>query len=333
VRWGATALWHRYDGNLQRDPKPYQIFDLNSSSNFNIGSDIRWYAGNFQVFGEAGISQNIAVAMLAGIMAEVASSLQLSLIYRNYAKDYQALYANAFAEGSKTANESGIYLGANILLNKVKTSFYVDVFRFPWLKYRANAPSKGFEALFNIEYSANEHCRMYLRAKYDTKEETVPNLALPLKSTDDIAKISLRYNIQYQLLDGLTAQSRIEGSLYKAGIANYESGIMAFQDVKYKLEHPQLGFSVRLAFFNTDSYNTRLYAYEDDALYSFSFPACYDNGSRWYFNVHYTPIERIDIWLRLAQTHYFDRNSTGSGLTEINSPHRTEFKLQLRVKI
>jgi hypothetical protein len=99
------------------------------------------------------------------------------------------------------------------------------------------------------------------------------------------------------------------------------------------MEQPQLTFSVRLALFNTDGYDTRIYAYEDDALYSFSLPTYYGNGSRWYFNVHYRAFERIDIWLRMAQTRYFDRNSTGSDLTLINSAHRTEFKVQMRFLI
>jgi hypothetical protein len=333
IRWGATAFWHRYDGVWQRDPKPYQMFEMNANSNFNISSDIHWYAGKFHYFGEAGMSQNLAFAVLAGVSAEVASPLHFSLVYRNYAKNYQAVYANAFAAGSSTANESGIYFGTNLLLKKVKTSFYVDVFRFPWLKYRANAPSKGFNALLQAEYTLSDFCTMMLRTKYDTREENVPNTAFPLKTIDDIEKISFRYNIVYQPIEGMTAQSRIEGALYKAGGSVYESGMMAFQDVKYKFERPQLAFSVRLALFNTDGYNTRFYAYEDDALYSFSFPAMYGNGSRWYFNVHYTLMERIDIWLRLAQTHYFDRTTISSGLTQINTPHRTEFKLQMRIKI
>jgi hypothetical protein len=334
LRWGATAFWHRYNGELVRDPKPYQIFDLNRNSNFNISSDFRWYAGKFHVFGEAGISQNLAGAMLAGVAADIAQPVQLSLIYRNYAKDYQAVYANAFAKGSKTANESGVYFGTNVAPHaKVKVSFYIDVFSFPWLKYRAHAPGKGFDALLQLDYNAGNDCRMYLRAKYDTKEENVPNAAFPLKTTDDIEKTTLRYNIVYQPFDGMTAQSRIEGTLYKAGGGSYESGIMAFQDIMYKFENPQVGFSVRFAIFNTDTYNARFYAYEDDMLYAFSFPAYYGNGSRWYANVHYTLLERIDIYLRLAQTHYFDRAQTGSGLTLIDSPHRTEFKVQVRIKI
>jgi hypothetical protein len=108
---------------------------------------------------------------------------------------------------------------------------------------------------------------------------------------------------------------------------------MAFQDIKYTFRQPQVHLSVRYALFNTESYNTRFYAYENDVLNAFSVPAYYGNGSRWYFNVQYSPLERVDIWLRLAQTHYFDRSQIGSGLTLIDAPHQTEFKVQVKIKI
>ncbi|GHT72922.1 hypothetical protein FACS189456_2670 [Bacteroidia bacterium] len=334
MQWGATALWHRYNSDYQRDMKPYEKFDLNRNSNFNVSSDFRWYIKKFHFFGEVGMSQNQAGAVLAGMMADIASPVQLSLVYRNYAKNYQAMYANAFAEGSKTANENGVYFGANIYPHrKIKTSFYIDVFHFPWLKFKANSPSKGFDALLQIDYTASHFCQMYLRAKYDTKEENVPNEIFPLKSTADVEKVMLRYNISYRLFDGLNAQSRAEGSLYKAGTTNYEYGIMAFQDIKYTFRQPQVNLSVRYALFNTESYDTRFYAYENDVLNAFSVPAYYGNGSRWYFNVQYSPLERVDIWLRLAQTHYFDRSQIGSGLTLIDAPHQTEFKVQVKIKI
>ena len=334
TRWGATALWHRYGSPLHSDPKPYQVFDLHRSSNFNISTDLHCYLGRVHLFGEAGISQNLAPAVIAGAAADIGAALQASIVYRRYAPDYQAAYGGAFAEGSKTANENGVYFVANVLPHpKLKTSFYVDVFSFPWLKYRAHAPSRGLDALAQVDYAASAACRMYLRARRTDREENLPNDLYPLKTTDNIEKTTLRYNIWGQLADGLTAQWRIEGAFYRAGRAAGERGVFAFQDLKYSLENPRIGLSARVAFFDTDGYNTRFYAYEDDVLYAFSFPACYGNGSRWYFNVHYAPLDFLDIWLRLSQTHYFDRSQTGSDLTLIDAPHRTEFKVQVRIKI
>jgi hypothetical protein len=333
--WGATALWHHWDGDFQKDVKPYNMFELNRNSNANVSTDFRWYIQKFHFFGEYGMSQNTAGAVLLGSAVDVANSLQFSILYRNYAVNYQALYSNPFSEGGKSANENGIYFGANIAPHpQIKTSVYFDVYHFPWLKYKAHAPSKGLDALLQIDYTPQALFRMYWRIKYDTKEENVPNENIPLKSTDNIEKIQLRYNISYNFGDGLSGQSRAEMAFYKAGEAgNREKGFLAFQDIKYTFARPQLNFSVRYALFNTDSYNTRLYAYESDVLYGFSIPAYYGNASRWYFNIQYAPHSKLTIWLRIAQTYYFDRTSIGSGLNLNETPHQTEIKLQARIKI
>lgn len=88
---------------------------------------------------------------------------------------------------------------------------------------------------------------------------------------------------------------------------------------------------IRLQYFETDGYNSRIYAYENDVLYSYSIPAFFDKGFRYYFNLNYDLGKKISFWLRLAQTVYQDKGSVGSGLDEINGNRRTELKLQARL--
>ena len=51
---------------------------------------------------------------------------------------------------------------------------------------------------------------------------------------------------------------------------------MFYQNVKYKPIFSKLSFSVRYTFFNTESYNSRIYAYESDVLYKYSIPSFYE---------------------------------------------------------
>ena len=85
-----------------------------------------------------------------------------------------------------------------------------------------------------------------------------------------------------------------------------------------------------MQYFETDDYNSRIYAYENDVLYSFSIPAFSDKGIRYYFNLNYDPGKKLSIWLRWAQTIYRNRITVGSGLDEIQGNKKTELKLQVR---
>jgi hypothetical protein len=59
--------------------------------------------------------------------------------------------------------------------------------------------------------------------------------------------------------------------------------VPGFFDILYKPLLAPYAAVLRLQYFETDSYNSRIYAYENDVLYSYSIPAFYDKGFRYYF--------------------------------------------------
>jgi hypothetical protein len=93
-----------------------------------------------------------------------------------------------------------------------------------------------------------------------------------------------------------------------------------------------LHFLLRHELFHTDGYNPCIYAYENDMLYSFSIPAYFDKGSRAYINLEYNVGRNIDIWVRYARFFYSNETSSGSGLTEIQGPVKSDFRVQMRVR-
>jgi hypothetical protein len=90
-----------------------------------------------------------------------------------------------------------------------------------------------------------------------------------------------------------------------------------------------LALNLRFQYFETGDYNSRLYAFENDVLYSFSIPPFYDKGIRSYVNVNYDVSKKLTIWVRLARTMYASRTTVGSGNDEITGNHRTDYKFQL----
>ena len=93
-----------------------------------------------------------------------------------------------------------------------------------------------------------------------------------------------------------------------------------------------LAGNIRLQYFETDGYNSRLYAYENDVLYSFSIPVFYGKGYRYYINVNYDLTRKLTIWARVSQYLYPQQITTGSGLDKLNKNHKTEVRLQVLYK-
>jgi hypothetical protein len=117
---------------------------------------------------------------------------------------------------------------------------------------------------------------------------------------------------------------------YNKNSVNKESGFLTFMDLIFKPMMENYSGVLRLQYFETDSYDSRIYAYENDVLYSYSIPAFADKGFRYYLTVNYDLNKKISLWLRWAQTIYRNRNFIGSGLDEIEGNKRSELKLQAR---
>ncbi len=86
----------------------------------------------------------------------------------------------------------------------------------------------------------------------------------------------------------------------------------------------------RVALFDTDTYNARIYAYENDLIGVFSIPPYYGRGMRWYAMARLTPLRRVDIWLRYGAFIYQDQTVISSGLQEVSGNMRSDLKLQVR---
>ncbi len=108
-----------------------------------------------------------------------------------------------------------------------------------------------------------------------------------------------------------------------------EQGFLMYADVLYKPVMKRYSGNVRLQYFETDGYNSRLYAYENDVLYYFSIPLFYGKGYRYYINLNYDLSKRLSFWVKWSQYIYKDQSTVGSGLDQITGSQKTEVRLQL----
>ena len=142
---GLTALSYSFGKfKMDPDPKPYNLFYFKGSNNFNMGVDYMLKTNRIKFYGEIALSKNGAVSTLNALQLTPASYISFLVLYRYYDRRYQALFGNAFSQGSTVQNEQGVYMGFQLTpIARWKLSVYADLFRFPWLKYGIDAPSGG----------------------------------------------------------------------------------------------------------------------------------------------------------------------------------------------
>ena len=327
---GATALHTSFNRLFVTGSSLYQQFNFTGRELTNVGAHYSYTYKNFYFFGEFGKSLDAGLAYVNGALISLSSTVSAVVLHRNYQKNYYNFFNQATAEASEALNEKGFYTGLNINPSKAWSfQLYGDYFKFPWLRFRVDAPSDGYELLGQATYSPTKTFKVILRFKSELKQQNT-SATVPFNYLDDVKRENYRAEVKWALGKSFGFGNRVEVVQYKKGSANAEFGYLAYQDVSYNPLSSRLSGNIRVAYFNTASYDSRIYAYEDDVLYNFTFGLYNGKGLRGYANLKYKLAKRLDVWGRYALYNYDNVENVGSGLDEIDGKMKSEMRVQLR---
>jgi hypothetical protein len=326
---GMRAVRTDFANTITESDELYKKYDFSGKYNYNIGIDYQVLIRKCILFGEAGISKSWGKAFIQGFITEPDPKVKISLLFRYYDKNYSAFNSGAFGENSRNNNEFGLYFASDIITGRnTELQLYSDLYYFPWLRFRTDKPTSGLEmgAGFNIDLTRD--CHFYIKYLFK-KKETNSGDNQYFNEISTLNKHKLRGCLSYVLYERITLKSEADfvcNSLESSGCPKL--GILVFQDVGYSFQKINLDIKLRIALFDTDSYEERIYAYEQDLYQAFNVTGYYFQGWRGYLMLKYR-YKFVDIWLRIAQTYYSNKTEIGSGADLIESPHKTELKVQL----
>jgi len=327
---GLIATHSVYQHPFTTGNQLYKRYGFSGTQLTNLGMHYNYTFKNTYVFGEISMSLPGGIAAVTGIMASLSSHLSAVVLYRNYAEGYINFYAQAPGRNSDANNEKGFYAGININPNRSwNVSLYLDTYQHPWLSYRVDAASYGNDLSGQVSYSPKKTLKMQLRFKTTASEQ---NTAADLffNALEELRKDNYRIEVSSKLNKKINLQSRIEVSRYHKSPAAKEYGILIYQDIEYKVMSAALSANFRLAWFSTPSYDTRIYAYEDDVLYASGSGLYNGNGFRIYLNLKYRMTRQLYLWSKIALYYYPGQLTIGTGLDELSGNKKSEIKLQLR---
>ena len=335
------TLHHTWlDTPLQPTPTNYNQYYFQGTRLTNQGIDFKYIKGKYAVFGEVamsfgkgdrGASPTIldSGAGLIGLTVKPAGYLNFTLMYRDYGKAYQNLYSNALSEGSRNQGQRGLYLGMELKPAPYwDLTLYADQFRFTWLTSQVNAPSWGHDYYLRLSHSFNKRTSAYLQVRSRTKMKNSTDAFVFSHYPIFYTKTSIRFNIDYGFANGLVFSNKAEYAHYRNDDGSNSHGYFLCQDVAYRPEGKPYSLTFRYALFDTEDYDARVHAYESDVLYSFYVPALYGKGMRLYLLGKWRPIKPLTFYARIGSILYTDRDEIGSGLTLIESNHRTDLKVE-----
>lgn len=318
-----------YNASFNKNFQSNSLYSIEGES-FNYCS--LYYDFNFSkinLFGEASYDGN-SVASINGIQFSANRELIFTSAVRSYPRNYINLYGFGFSEKSGSINnEVGIYSGFKWVIPIGVLNLYYDIFKFPYRTNQNSLSSEGNDLLVDFVSVPLPNFEVRLRYKYEKKEvtELIGFDEEIVRRLKQIARTELIFNVSRFL----RLKTRIEYNHYfikDAGLK--ENGFLVFQDVRY-VPQKNINLYGRIIFFQTDSFNSAVYEYENDLLGVMPNLAMYGKGVRWYLIIKYKPLNFLTLSTKYSETYKPDVTSLSSGDNEIigNVDNRISFQIDM----
>lgn len=342
IRWhsggwhaGASGIYTSFNRELKPNTTQqlYRKYYPTGKNFYNGSADYGYTSHWININGETAINNEGAIATLNCISLKANQSLTMTAIQRYYSYRYYSLFGSSFSDGGNVQNESGIYLGATWNpLARLSILAYTDYAYFPWARYTASEPSRSWDNLLQATYKIAQHTTMTARYRLRMRQEnyTDENSTTSLiDKTEHRARIAIAYAD-----DHWTAKTQLEGACttFPASATRKKDsfGGMLMQTVGYS--NNTLSMAANIGYFHTKDYNSRLYAYERNMLYSFSFPMFYGEGMRAVLFAKGSIGPNLIITGKIGTTKYFDRDIISSSYQQIDSSWKTDVDIQVKWK-
>ena len=326
---GLTFDHSKFENAIEPEATPYNQYAFKGRTLTHAGVFFSYNIGRFATFGEMATIPGRGTGLIAGVLGSITQHLDVAFLIRSYARDFQSRFANAMSENSTPTNERGIYLGWRYQFNrKLSLTGYVDLFTFPWLRYRAYSPSYGHELLCRFSFQPSRNVLLFIQGRHESKSR---NSAVDQQTYTQAegVKSNCWVHAETGLREHVRIRTKLQLSRY-AGDGITTHGVALSQDLCLKINKYQ--FIARYALFDTDSYDNRLYSYENDVLFAYSMPAYNGTGIRKMAMLQYNISRGLTVWARYAETTTVVPESLARGPASKRYALDREVRFQLRIQ-
>lgn len=324
-RMGATAIYTETDRALRPDrSQPFRRYYPHGERFFNASLYYGYDHHRWTVRGETAISQEGALATIHALSHQSHSGTSITALHRFYSHRYTSLYAHSFSEGSRIQNEQGFYLGATCRpISHLQLQTYADYAYFPQPRYRVSASSHALDLFLQANYQrARWDLSGRLRARFRQQDNDEQMALVPVREQRGRLAATYRYS------ERLSLKSQLD--MAQMSSPTTSRGIMWSQQGTYQTKKHLL--CATAALFRTDDYDSRLYLYERQMRYDFSFPMYYGQGMHLMLLARTAITPQLHLTAKLGYTNYFDRAVIGSGQQQIPHSSATDLSLQLHYR-
>lgn len=326
---GFNQGFYHLDHPIKPKKRTYQKFDFQNKTWQSSSLSGKYHMKNFSLFGELSSLDYRSYGGIIGLQIKADEALEISILHRNMAKEYQSFYSAPFAEKG-SSGEKGYYIGWDWTLGPVLNwKSYVDFYQFSWSTFQSDFPSTGQDLMSQLDINLGKKFNLYLRYRHRKRQEDFNNNEA-ISRQIEIRKMNFRIQLNHQVSERVSLKNRLEISQNSNDL---KRGFLAYQDFKYRFEKWPLQLVFRYSIFDISDFENRIYSYENDLSQSFSVPSNYGNGQRYYILLKWKIRKNLGFEIKFANTIFYDRNEISSGLNKVEGNQLSELKMQFKIKL
>lgn len=335
---GTTKLGLTYYNSEFDKPFEYKgLYDFYGSKSNALGVDYDIVIKNVNIFGEWTRSYTDIVGGVTGVKFLFYKLADVVFMVRNYPKNFISLHSYGFGEQSGTSqNEFGIYSGIRFKIGKLAViNAYYDQYKFPYATFYNPVPTSGRDFMTYTQWNVTRNLTLFTKYKNEIKEDVtsfVNSYGLEEDRIYERGQTNYRLQFDYDIFKTFRVRSRFEYVFVDyQGYHSAEKGLMFFSDFRV-VPFKDIVLDGRFIIFQTDSFDSRIYEYENELNGVVSNQGLYGKGRRWYLMLKYRPYKFLELSAKYAETIIEGAKSTGSGNDEIMGDLKNRFSLQLDIK-
>lgn len=278
----------------------------------------RWnISGETALQHKANKEQGAALATLNNVRYKVNNNWNIIALQRFYSYRFESLLGRSFGDVSYCQNESGVYLGMTTTsIAHLALSAYADYAYHPQTRYGFRTSSQSVDGNLTATY---------------TRGNTTATLRYRCRSQQEIGDTA---SVQHTLRSSLkhvmgrwTLTSQLQGTLIPI---TEDWGFVVSQAVGYR--HRLMALWASAAYFNTSSYNARLYLTDRNITYGSTTNMLFNHGIRLFLMAQTDICRNITAALCCNTLKYFNISQISSSHQLIDASSQTDIRLQVGVK-
>jgi opacity protein-like surface antigen len=334
LKLGLISYYQELDVAVKPKAEAYSQFRFAGRTNLVSGLTMAVWLRKIRFASEISRSKNGGFGLVSGIEFIPVDGISIDLAYRYFSHDYQNLHGAGFQGGSNDDNEEGIRWHIRMeTASRWLINLTADVCSNRWVTYQLPSPSRQWSAILSTERAWRDMGGLYFSARYKKLTSKPSGEFSHILHPGYDEQVGLKLEGRYAVMKRFEFKTRVAMNYFREHPLPGSAGWLLFQDIGYTAIRWPVRIWMRICFFESETFETRLYAYENDVLFDFSSFMHDGKGTRAIFMIKYNPWPRLDIWFRIASVNYRDRPVISSGWDEIEGDRLEELEFQFRLKI